>query len=61
MLLVPKIMQRTTGLNPIMVILALGIGFAVGGIAGGILSIPVAAALNALLSDYLERQNKLTA
>ncbi len=58
MLLVPKIMQKTTGLNPIMVILALGIGFAVGGIAGGILSIPVASALNALLSDYLERQNK---
>ena len=61
MLLVPKIMQRTTGLNPIMVILALGVGFAVGGIAGGILSIPVAAALNTLLNDYLERQNKQTA
>lgn len=61
MLLVPKIMQKTTGLNPIMVILALAVGFAVGGVAGGILSIPVAAALNALLNDYLERQNKLIA
>jgi predicted PurR-regulated permease PerM len=61
MILVPKIMQKTTGLNPIMVILALSVGFTVGGIAGGLLSIPVAAALNALLSDYLERQNKQTA
>jgi len=58
MVLVPKIMQKTTGLNPIMVILALSVGFTVGGIAGGLLSIPVAAALNALLSDYLEKQNK---
>jgi len=61
LVLVPKIMQKTTGLNPIMVILALAVGFTVGGIAGGLLSIPVAAALNALLSDYLERQNKQTA
>ena len=61
MVLVPKIMQKTTGLNPIMVILALAVGFAVGGVFGGLLSIPVAAALNALLSDYLERQNKQTA
>ena len=61
LVLVPKIMQKTTGLNPIMVILALAVGFTVGGIAGGLLSIPVAAALNTLLSDYLERQNKQTA
>ena len=61
MILVPKIMQKTTGLNPIVVILALAVGFAVGGVAGGLLSIPVAAALNALLSDYFERQNKQNA
>ena len=60
LLLVPKIMQKTTGLNPIMVILALAVGLSIGGIAGGLLSIPVAAALNAILSDYLERQNKQT-
>ena len=61
MLLVPKIMQKTTGLNPIMVILALAVGFTVGGVAGGLLSIPVATAANAFLGDYLERQNKQTA
>jgi predicted PurR-regulated permease PerM len=61
MVLAPKIMQKTTGLNPIMVILALAVGFTVGGVAGGLLSIPVAAALNALLSDYLEKQNRQTA
>ena len=61
MVLVPKIMQKTTGLNPIMVILALAVGFAVGGVAGGVLSIPVAAALNTLLGDYLEKQNQSNA
>jgi len=56
--LVPKIMQKATGLNPIFAILALAIGFTVGGIAGGLLAIPVATAGNVLLSEYLAKQNK---
>jgi predicted PurR-regulated permease PerM len=59
--LVPKIMQKATGLNPIFAILALAIGFTVGGIAGGLLAIPVATAANVILSDHMERQNKLNA
>ncbi len=58
MILVPKIMQKTTGLNPIFVVIALAIGFTVGGVAGVLLSVPVAAAANVVLSDYIERQNK---
>lgn len=57
-ILVPKIMQKATGLNPIFAILALAIGFTVGGIAGGLLAIPVATAGNVLLSEYLDKQNK---
>lgn len=58
MVLVPKIMQKTTGLNPITVILALAIGFTVGGVAGGLLAVPVTAALNVFLADYLEKQGR---
>jgi predicted PurR-regulated permease PerM len=61
MILVPKIMQKTTGLNPIFVILALTVGYTVGGIAGVLLSVPVAAAANVVLEDYMERQNKAVA
>lgn len=60
MILVPKVMQKTTGLNPIFAVLALTVGFVVGGIAGILLSIPVAAAANVVLDDYLERQKKVT-
>lgn len=60
-ILVPKIMQKATGLNPIFAILALAVGFTVGGIAGGLLAIPVATAINVVLSDHMERQNKLNA
>jgi len=40
-LLVPKIMQKTTGLNPIVIILAILIGVKLGGIVGMILAIPI--------------------
>lgn len=40
--LVPKIMQRATGMNPLLSLLALLIGWTLGGIPGAILAIPVA-------------------
>ncbi len=40
--LVPKIMQKATGLNPIVSIVALLIGIKLGGIVGAVLAIPVA-------------------
>jgi predicted PurR-regulated permease PerM len=40
-LLVPKIMQKTTGLNPVITILAILIGVKLGGILGMILAIPI--------------------
>jgi len=58
MILVPKIMQKTTGLNPIFAVLALTVGFVLGGFSGVLLAIPVATALNVLLAEYGERQNR---
>jgi len=49
--LVPKIMQRVTGLNPIISIAALLIGMKVGGFAGAMLAIPLATLAVVVLED----------
>jgi predicted PurR-regulated permease PerM len=58
MILVPKVMQKTTGLNPILAILSLAVGFSVGGLAGGLLAIPVATAGQVILADLMDKQNR---
>lgn len=56
-ILVPKIMERAVGLNPIISIAALMIGLQIGGIVGAILSIPVATAVSVIVSDIFEHKN----
>lgn len=55
-ILVPKIMKRAVGLNPVVVIAAILIGFEFGGIAGAIVAVPVAAALAVFLGDVFDLQ-----
>jgi predicted PurR-regulated permease PerM len=50
-LLVPKVMQKAVGLNPILSITALLIGARVGGIVGMILAIPVATAISVIVRE----------
>lgn len=50
--LVPIVMGRTVGLNPVVVILALLIGFKLAGIVGMILSVPVAAIIVEILDEF---------
>lgn len=50
-ILVPKIMQRVTGLNPIVSIVALLIGIKLGGMVGAILAIPVATMASVVLEE----------
>ncbi len=50
-LIVPLVMRRTVGLNPLLVILALLIGGTLGGILGMFLAVPVAAAVVEFLTD----------
>ncbi len=52
--LVPKIMQKVTGLNPIISIAALLIGIKVAGLVGAILSIPLATMLAVVLDDFFK-------
>ncbi len=50
--LVPKVMQRSVGLSPVLVIVALLIGSKLFGITGTILSVPAAATLMVLIQEW---------
>jgi len=55
-IVVPKLMQKVVGLNPIITLAVLMIGFKLAGIVGMILSIPVATAVNVFLKDLFDRK-----
>lgn len=58
--LVPKVMQRTLGLNPLISIIAVLIGAKVYGIVGALLAIPLATILSVVLTEiYRYRQSRL--
>lgn len=52
--IVPKVMQKTVGLNPIVSISVLLIGFNLAGIVGAVLSIPVATAISVFIQDMFD-------
>lgn len=54
-LIVPQVMQRAVGLNPVVIIIALLIGAKLGGILGMLLAVPVAAIIVEILGDLGER------
>lgn len=56
-LLVPKIMQKVTGLNPIVSIVALLVGIKVGGLVGAMLSIPIATMFAVISEDLFRTGN----
>ena len=51
-ILVPKIMQRSTGVNPVITLLALAIGFRLSGLVGLIISVPIFITLQVLAKQY---------
>lgn len=55
-LIVPRVMSRTTGLNPIVIIVALLVAAKVAGTVGFILAIPTVIIINAFLEDFLEEK-----
>jgi len=50
-IIVPQIMKKETGVNPLITILALGAGFKLGGIAGAVLAIPLIILIETLLKE----------
>lgn len=59
-LIVPKIMQRTVGLNPIISILAVMIGAQTFGVVGALFAIPVATAVSVVIAEVLRRRQLLS-
>lgn len=55
--LVPKIMNKAVGLNPVVVILALLIGVRLGGVIGLFLAVPLAGAISVFVKDFLNKEN----
>ena len=55
-IIVPKLMQKVVGLNPIVSIAALMIGCSLYGIVGAILSIPVATAISVFVKDVFDNK-----
>lgn len=54
-LIVPKVMQKVIGLNPIIVIIVILIGARLRGLIGVLIAVPIAAALSVLVKDIFEK------
>jgi predicted PurR-regulated permease PerM len=61
--LTPRVMSRSVGIDPILIIVGIFIGFSLYGVMGAILSIPILGALNVLLRRFVvePRQNTVVA
>lgn len=56
--IVPQIMRRAVGLNPVAVILALLVGAKLGGVIGALLAVPVAAGIGMVIDDFFAKENQ---
>jgi len=56
--LVPKIMQKATGLNPVISVIALLTGGKLGGLVGLILAIPVTLVISVFLEDFVDKKSE---
>jgi predicted PurR-regulated permease PerM len=50
---VPKVMEKSVGLNPIAVLLSLAVGFKLAGVAGVVISVPIFLTIQILIKAYL--------
>lgn len=57
-LLVPKVMQKTTGLNPLVVIIAVLVGAKIAGILGILLAVPVVLVIKTFTEDFWARKKE---
>ena len=53
-LLVPQVMKKSVGLNPVVIIIVMLIGARLAGIVGLILAIPVATAIGVIIKDFVK-------
>ena len=58
-IIIPLLMKKAVGLNPVVIILVLLIGGKLAGIAGLILAVPLAAAVSVIWDDLANRETKI--
>lgn len=58
-LLVPKIMEKSVGLNPVVVMVAILVGGSLGGVVGALLAVPVAAIIDVVVEDKFPRYKEV--
>lgn len=56
-LVVPQVMKKAVGLNPLLVILAISIGGRLLGIGGALLAVPIAVVIQIILQEILKVEN----
>ncbi len=55
--LVPKVMQKTVGTSPLVVLLSLLIGFKLAGVLGILLAVPLAGAITVIIKEFFQDKN----
>jgi predicted PurR-regulated permease PerM len=58
-IIVPQVMNKAVGLNPVVVILVLLIGAQLGGVLGAILAVPIATSLSVFIGDFFDKNESL--
>lgn len=53
---VPQVMRRSVGLNPIVSIVVILIGIRLGGVVGGLVSIPVATIIAVIMTEFFDQK-----
>ncbi len=55
-ILVPKVMQKSVGVSPLITLISLAVGVRLAGVVGAIISVPVVITLQVLAKKYLTRE-----
>lgn len=58
-IIVPVVMSKSVGLNPVIVILGILVGGTLGGILGAIIAVPIISGISVFLSDVLEGETEI--
>ena len=56
-LIVPQVMKRAVGINPLFVILAIAVGSRLLGFAGALLAVPIAVVIQIIVAEIIEEKN----
>ena len=57
-ILVPKVMERSANVSPVVTLLALVIGFRVAGVVGAILSVPIVVTSRVIFQEFVAKKEK---